>query len=71
MGQGGEGCRAWHRSGLGDARRATSLEAAADAGDPKRLLDPSTEAEDWPLRLPTAGLQRRVEFLAGWDNPVR
>ena len=71
MGQGGEGCRAWDRLGLGDAGRATSHEAAADAGDPKRLLGPSIEAEDWPLRLPTAGLQRRVEFQVGWDNPVR
>ena len=68
VGQGGEGGRAWERLDLGDAGRATPFEAAADAGDPKRLLGPYTEAEDWPLSLHTAGLPRSVEFRPGWKN---
>jgi hypothetical protein len=71
VGQGGEGCRAWDRLDLGDAGRASSHEVAADAGDLKRLLGPSTEAEDWPLRLPTAGLQRRGGVPGGLGQPSR
>ena len=57
------------RLGLVHAGRVVSLEAAADAGHLECLPGPSTEAEDWPLSLPTAGLPRSVEFLPGWVEP--
>ena len=69
VGQGQERRRARDRIAPANAGRASTLEFAADAGHLECLPGPSTEAEDWPLSLPTARLPRSVEFLGGWVEP--